>query len=202
MAREKKYHNDHCSNVCLGCLKKIKQKYQKPRSLHNNESLSKLATDHIYPNFLEDRLFLPSAICQSCNDKVKSPNPKDFPMVEYKLLVNNVKECISKVMSGEVDTCNCEICQISSTSINAQKSSFLIKEIKVGRPNIPKKAQITDYFPEAKGSNKQETIKNILEQLDTGSVDQVCAEHLGNKVQSPIISIVSHRIIEIKYLLF
>ena len=196
MPREKKYHNDYCSNVCLGCLKRIKQK---PRSLHNNESLSKLATDHLYSNFLEDRLFLPSAFCQSCNDRVKSPNPKDFPMVEYKLLVNHVKEWQSKVMSGEVDRCNCEICQISSTSINAQKSSFLIKEIKVGRPNIPKKPQMTDFFPEAKGSNKQETIKNIIEQVDTDSLDQVCAEHLGNKVQSPIISIISHRIIEIIY---
>ena len=102
-------------------------------------------------------------------------------------------------MSGEVDRCNCEICQISSTSINAQKSSFLIKEIKFGRPNIPKKPQMTDFFPQAKGSNKKETIKNMLEQLDTDSVDQVLAEHLGNKVQSPIISIVAHRIIEIIY---
>ena len=78
MARGKKYHNDHCSSICLGCLKRIKKN---PRSLHNNEKLSKLATDHLYPDFLENRLFLPSAFCQTCNDKVISPNPKRLPLV-------------------------------------------------------------------------------------------------------------------------
>ena len=193
MTREKKYHNDHCSSVCLGCLKKIKQ--PRPRSLQNNESLSKLAKDHLYSDFLDERLFLPSVFCQSCYDKVNSSNPKGFPIVKYKLLVNNVKECITKFMSGEIEKCICEICRISSTAINAQKSSFLIEEIEIGRPTIPKKAQITDYFPQAKGSNKKETIKNILELVDTGSMDQVCAEHLGNKVQSPIYLIILHKTI-------
>ena len=192
MARKKKYHNDHCSNVCLGCLKRIKQN---PRSLHNNESLSNLAKDHLYPDFLDDRLFLPSAFCQSCNRKVISPNPNGFPIVKYKLLVNNVKDCQGKVMSGEIDNCGCEICRISSSIINAQKSSFLIEEIKIGRPSIAKEPQITDFFQSAKGSSNRETIQNVLNQVSESSADQFCAEHLGNKVQSSIYPITLHRII-------
>ena len=198
MTREKKYHNDHCSSVCLGCLKKIKEPW--PRSLQNNESLSKLAKDHLYSDFLEERLFLPSVFCQSCYDKVNSSNPKGFPKVKYKLLVNNVKECQSKFMSGEIETCTCEICRISSTSINKQKSSFLIEETKMGRPNIPKKPQVTDFFSQAKGSNKKETIKNIVDLVDTDSMDQVCAEHLGRKVQSPIYLIILHKTIQITFI--
>ena len=189
MARAKKYHNDHCSNICLGCLKRIKKN---PRSLHNNEKLSKLATDHLYPDFLENRLFLPSAFCQTCNDKVISPNPKGFPLVKYKLLVDNVKASQGKVMSGEIEKCDCEICRISSATINAQKTSFLIEEIKIGRPNIAKQKHITDFFQSEKGSSNKETIQNILNQVSEDSADQFCAEHLGNKVQSPIYFITLH----------
>ena len=189
MARKKKYHNDHCSNVCLGCLKKINQK---PRSLHNNEKLSNLAKDHLYPDFLDDRLFLPSAFCETCNRKVTSPNPNGFPIVNYKLLVNNVKDRQGKFMSGEIDNCDCEICRIGSASINVQKSSFLIEEVKIGRPTIAKQTHLTDFFQSAKGSSNRETIRNILDQVSESSADQFCAEHLGNKVQSPIYFITLH----------
>ena len=177
MPYKKKSHEDFCSIICLGCLKKITQKW--PKKVKDNETLSNIVRDQLYPDFFQDRIFLPNVLCQSCSDKLKSSSSK--VLVNYKSLVENVKKCQS-LSEAESIACMCEICRLGAmnkaTPNSAQTSHFLLEEVKIGRPSTSKESVVTDFFPDQKGSNLQETLKNIVEEVSTDSMDQLVAEHL------------------------
>ena len=176
MPYKKKSHEDFLSLICLGCLKKIKQ--NRPTKVHGNEKISNLVRDHLYPDFFQNKIFLPKVLCQSCSDKLKSSSSK--VLVNYESLVENVKKCQSLSVDESI-TCMCEVCSIGATNNatpnSALTSPYLLEQVKIGRP-ITKQPPVTDFFPEQKGSNKLETLKNIVKDVETSSMDQLVAEHL------------------------
>ena len=79
----KRSHSENCLVICINCLEKTK----KPRKLSDHESISKcLAT--LYPDFHQDKKYLPEIICQCCFDKLENNSQCT---VDYKALIESVK---------------------------------------------------------------------------------------------------------------
>ena len=102
----RKCHNDFRGMICVCCLAKIKAKW--PKKV--NESISSLIESHVYPNYQSHKEYLPTAICTKCRDLVNAQSELEiFPLVKYKELIENVKECQINANFGENAICLYEL---------------------------------------------------------------------------------------------
>ena len=182
---KKMCHDDIRGTLCICCLLKLKTKC--PKKL--DDTLSSLIVSKVYPEFLTHRDYLPTAICTTCIDKVKSES-EIFPLVKYVELVENVKVCQINVNSGENVNCICELCRlgaVTALNIKVETSEFLINtRNKVGRPPIAKPIKVTDLIPD---NNKTKDEKlNEIAQNASPSLHQLCAIVMRNQVKHLKIS--------------
>ena len=178
---KKMCHDDIRGTVCICCLLKLKTKW--PKKLDDN--LSSLIVSNVYPEFLTHRDYLPTAICTTCIDKVKSKS-EIFPLVKYVELVENVKVCQINVNSGENVNCICELCRlgaVTSLNIKVETSEFLIdtRNTKKGRPPIAKPIKVTDLIPD-NNKTKDEKLHEIAQNASP-SLHQLCAIVMRNQVK-------------------
>ena len=183
---KKKCHNDFRGIVCICCLAKI----QKQRPQKVNETLSNLIVSNVYPDFLENANYLPSAICTRCVDLVKSQSDQ-LPLVNYGKLVEHVKVCQINANSSENVSCVCELCRLgaaNAVNVKVESSEFLIsiRNTKVGKPSAPKQVKITDLVPD-ENKTKDEKLNEIVETSSPNSLEQICIKIMKKKVNQLII---------------
>lgn len=164
-------------SICLCCLEKIKDKY--PKQIEKTSLDSKIIA-HVYPEFCQEKEFLPKVICKTCKDNLENESKCGmFPLVNYDQLVENVK-----LNHTNLD-CTCELCRISSATVcNSEKTVFLIKgKNKIGKlPSPSKLPDITDLLPLDKNQTKNGKLEEFCASVSKDSLDQVCAKHLQNQV--------------------
>ena len=152
----KRSHDENCLLVCINCLEKVKEK--RPKKICASESLSATLTS-LYPNFPQDKVYLPQIICQSCSTKVKDLSAE--VSVKYTALVFSVK--LSKCFNKDVNDKVCEMCRIASATINPVKSPFLLKcKPNPGRPAKMVQRKITDFsgFQKIKSKKRKFQVLN------------------------------------------
>ena len=179
----KKCKKNPRDSICFCCLDKIKEKH--PRQIEKVSIDSKIIA-HVYPEFLQEKYYLPKAICKTCKDNLDDESKCGmFPLVDYVRLVENVKQLHTNV------DCKCELCRIFSVTIfngvntgkSPQKSDFLIKrKNNVGKIPSPKVPDVTDFFPKEKNQTLNDHLDQICESVTRGSLDQLCAKHLEKQV--------------------
>jgi hypothetical protein len=175
-AKKKKTHSDHCKRICVGCLKKGKslRPIVKAGSLSDNGLKFRILSQFKLES--EDLNYLPTVICSTCRAKVIDPtiSAPDYQVkVDYKGFIDNVKKYLN-----QNEDCECEICELSLASLHADPSSFLlVAEKKVVQP---KKADLTDYFPQKKNATKREIASSVQENVTKESLQQFIALALDN----------------------
>ena len=169
----KRSHDENCLLVCINCLEKVKEK--RPKKICASESLSATLTS-LYPNFPQDKVYLPQIICQSCSTKVKDSSAE--VSVKYTALVFSVK--LSKCFNKDVNDKVCEMCRIASANINPVKSSFLLKcKPNPGRPAKMVQRKITDFSGFQKIKSKKRKFQVLNECLSPKTQQQYVAQYLG-----------------------
>ena len=179
----RKCHNDFRGMICVCCLAKIKAKW--PKKV--NESISSLIESHVYPNYQSHKEYLPTAICTKCRDLVNAQSELEiFPLVKYKELIENVKECQINANLGENAICLCELCRlgaVSALNVTIESSDFLIgmRNTKKGRLPIAKKVTITDLVTD-EHKTKDEKLNLIVETHSPVTLQQLAAKIMRNEV--------------------
>ena len=172
--KQKRSHNENSQLICICCLGKTNQ--NRPRKWSNDDSLcASLAA--LYPNFHQDKEFLPDIICQCCYDKLQVGKFKSAP-VQSQNLVKNVKlsKCFDSGFIGSKNNDSvCEICKLATANPRPIKSQFLRHQKgKKGRPSSTVKPQkrITDLFPQTKNLSKRDKLEYAIDNLSPGTTDQ------------------------------
>ena len=133
----KKTHSDHCSSICIGCLKRTKPAFTRNLVLKNgNNSLENSVSSRLYSNFFQEKEYLPKVICANCRNKLENEKSEFEVLIDYKALSENVKEEQNKIQqtSNNGENCSCELCRLGSKRVNpnaknksiAFDSSFLL----------------------------------------------------------------------------
>ena len=172
-----KGHSDYCLSVCISCLDRSKS--SSCRLLIPKSGANSLVEEFvkICPDFFEMIDYLPKVVCDCCRRKLE--NKSATILVDYAQLVENVKEA-QMGPSTSTSKCSCEVCRIATTTINPQKSLFLLQsKPKPGRPSLkPVNSQSIDFS----GLNQTEKVNQFL-LLSPGTRDQMSAAHVEQKIK-------------------
>ena len=166
----KKTHNDHCSSICIGCLKRTKPAFTRNLVLKNgNNSLENSVSSRLYSKFFQEKEYLPKVICANCRNKLEDEKSEFEVLIDYKALSENVKEEQNKVQqtSNNGENCLCELCRLGSKRVNpnaknksnAFDSPFLLHRKTVSAASKRKLPKVADFLTQSKD---QIDIKNEL----------------------------------------
>ena len=129
-----------------------------------------------------DKEWLPKAICVNCKYKLLDEESEFEILVNYKALVENVKEEQNKANSNG-EKCICEICRLVGLIVSPQnktgffESPFLLKDKPVVEEKV-QKPKITNFLNPGSDQNEQEKIKDILEIASPTSLQKLNAAYL------------------------
>lgn len=187
MPRPKKTHDANSYLICIGCLKRPKPKFTSNIALKNGENvIENLISSRIYSDFFQERDYLPQVICCNCKSNLKNETCDFKVLVDYKSLVENVKQEQNKVKNSNNDEkCLCELCRLGSIVVNPNaknkavylNSPFLLEDRTVSVIPKGKMPKITDFFTTSRDQTKNEKIQDILEFTDQDSLAQLLAAY-------------------------
>ena len=190
----KKTHSDHCSSICIACLKRTKPAFTRNLVLKNGDnSLENIVSSRLYSNFFQEKDYLPNVICVNCRTKLEDEKSEFEVLIDYKALSENVKEEQNKVQltSNNGENCLCELCRLGSKIVNpnaknksiAFDSPFLLQRKSVSAASKGKLPKVTDFFTQSKDQTKNEKIQDIIQFTDTDSLAQLSAAFLEHQAK-------------------
>ena len=183
MPRPKPTHSGNCNLICIACLKKPKPSFTRNFVLKNGDnSFENTLSSRLYSDFFQDKEWLPKVICVNCKYKLLDEESEFEILVNYKALVENVKEEQNKANSNG-EKCICEICRLVGLIVSPQnktgffESPFLLKDKPVVEEKV-QKPKITNFLNPGSDQNEQEKIKDILEIASPTSLQKLNAAYL------------------------
>ena len=146
---------------------------------NGDNSFEKTISSRIYPDFDQDKEWLPKVICANCKHKALDENSEFEVLVNYKALAENVKgEQNTENTLNTDENCKCEICRLVSFPQNKSgvfDSSFFLKEKSVAEKQV-QKPKITNFLNPGNDQNEEEKMKDY----GKTSIDSVASSSMNN----------------------